>query len=405
MVLLHIFFRSWVHRLLALIPGVTTATTEKTPALNTDAPPKDVASYYQLPIAHRLSAATAVGLRFKFSNVFLKPVFHLSFSSFPVDSGNLSGDTDVELSPEVAACRSINSVQSSDTTTTLETDDDSDIPLVLDIKLKVPLPHDFHFAGFDTGHAQAQNAFDYLDLDPKQSPNNETLTSRKLYQGSLLFAHATSDDFNDSLLAGSSNLLDLRSDSSLSNSTSLPSSQDSALSNAGSSIVSSAVHSHVSVKFHRSCSPVSWSHVLGSQPILKLSTSSVEAIKDGSISDYVESSYVHGVEPEEPTTLEHAGNTYIIRGMRGKGSFGKVMMAHTRVNRLVAVKVIHKDKQYRYMYGREALIIEKEIMEKVTLTRMPFNVSLLESWADNENVYFVMVSISPYIKYRWLTRI
>ena len=67
-------------------------------------------------------------------------------------------------------------------------------------------------------------------------------------------------------------------------------------------------------------------------------------------------------------------------------------MANDGNGRILAVKVVHKDKQYRRPDGRKVMISEKRILEKVAFIKRPFLTPLLDSWADEENVYFVMVS-------------
>ncbi|KIP04594.1 hypothetical protein PHLGIDRAFT_189866 [Phlebiopsis gigantea 11061_1 CR5-6] len=141
----------------------------------------------------------------------------------------------------------------------------------------------------------------------------------------------------------------------------------------------------------QSCASNNWTYVCRSElRSIESPGTSIVGIKDGNSSDYVESPYIPGCEPEEPVDLHHAGNTYFLRGERGKGSFGRVYMAHDYHGNLRAVKVLHKDKQYREKDGREILIQEKRALEAVARLRRPFLTPLLDSWADNENVYFVM---------------
>lgn len=163
-----------------------------------------------------------------------------------------------------------------------------------------------------------------------------------------------------------------------------------------STVASSVYSAYSKVDIHSvaSCSSISWSRVRRSVKSSSYSHLSVEGCKDGNASGYVESSYALGYEPEEPEDLTHAGSVYLIRGERGRGSFGRVMMANDGKGRILAVKVVHKDKQYRSPDGREILISEKRILEKVAYMKRPFLTPLLDSWADNKNVYFVMVSNS-----------
>lgn len=93
--------------------------------------------------------------------------------------------------------------------------------------------------------------------------------------------------------------------------------------------------------------------------------------------------------------LTHAGQAYVVLDTLGEGGSGKVMYAKSQTGYSVAIKVVHKAKAYRDPYGRENLVNEKCNWERVTHERRSFLVSLLLSWDDPENVYFVMVSMSP----------
>ena len=167
-----------------------------------------------------------------------------------------------------------------------------------------------------------------------------------------------------------------------------------------SSIASSAcsVYSEVPLQSIPSCRSVSWSQVCRSIKSASSSHFSLEGYKDGNVSGYVESLYTPGCEPGEPETIEHAGKTYFIRGERGRGSFGRVMMANDGNGQICAVKVVHKDKQYRTHNGRAALLAEKHVLEVVTGTQTTSLTPLLDSWADEQNVYFVMVCNIVYLR-------
>lgn len=168
------------------------------------------------------------------------------------------------------------------------------------------------------------------------------------------------------------------------------------LSSHASSIASSAysIYSRVSSQTVASCSSLSWSSFrrsLGPSPALPAD----DVRSDQNASGYVEAEYIAGCEPAEPEHLHHGDQTYIIRGIRGSGSFGKVMLANRGDGAVVAVKVVHKDKQYRAPDGRKNLVLEKTILASVAQVGNPYIVRLKESWADELNVYFVMVSLAP----------
>ncbi|EKM56157.1 uncharacterized protein PHACADRAFT_209644 [Phanerochaete carnosa HHB-10118-sp] len=91
-----------------------------------------------------------------------------------------------------------------------------------------------------------------------------------------------------------------------------------------------------------------------------------------------------------PPMLTHADQAYVVLGMLGEGGSGRVMCARARTGHTVAIKVVHKARAYRDPFGRENLKDEKFTWERVTHERRPFLVSLLLSWDDPENVYFVM---------------
>lgn len=160
-----------------------------------------------------------------------------------------------------------------------------------------------------------------------------------------------------------------------------------------SSVASSAcsVYSTVFRQAAPSCTSIAWSGVCRSLASVESPGTSVAGLKDGNASDYVESPFVSGCEAEEPANLHHTGNTYFLRDERGKGTFGRVYMANDYYGNIRAIKVVHKDKQYRGEDGREILIQEKRALEIVARAKRPFLTPLLDSWADKENVYFVMV--------------
>ena len=106
-----------------------------------------------------------------------------------------------------------------------------------------------------------------------------------------------------------------------------------------------------------------------------------------------------GVPPYERTTqpgnlpvLAHDGVEYEVVGLLGSGGGGRVFCVRTRYGEWFAMKVVHKAKMYRYPDGRDSILVEKENWERITRGRKAFSMPLLESWDDDENVYFLMVS-------------
>lgn len=94
----------------------------------------------------------------------------------------------------------------------------------------------------------------------------------------------------------------------------------------------------------------------------------------------------------EPEVVLFSGTaTYRVLSRIAQGGGGRVVAAETDDGYYVAIKVIHKWQQYRLSTGRQMLLTEKAIMAKAATLGHKFLTSLLESWEDEENVYFAMV--------------
>lgn len=93
----------------------------------------------------------------------------------------------------------------------------------------------------------------------------------------------------------------------------------------------------------------------------------------------------------EPEVVLFSGTaTYRVLSRIAQGGGGRVVAAETDDGYYVAIKVIHKWQQYRLSTGRQMLLTEKAIMAKAATLGHKFLTSLLESWEDEENVYFAM---------------
>lgn len=227
------------------------------------------------------------------------------------------------------------------------------------------------FCELTPGHASSSRRSSELDSDRSDSP--------------------TIFDVDDLSALGLSDALSWTSGES--DKVSIPSCCSSAVSSVRS------LYSSFDYQAIQSCAAETWSRVYPPRSSLKSFGTSIAGLKDGNASGYVEPLYVPGVESEEPVNLQHGSKTYLLRSERGRGSFGRVYTAHDYHGNLRAIKVVHKDKQYRAKDGRELLIQEKRALDIVTQMQKPFCTPLLDSWADNENVYFVMVRRWPFLTY------
>lgn len=92
--------------------------------------------------------------------------------------------------------------------------------------------------------------------------------------------------------------------------------------------------------------------------------------------------------------LEHLGVTYTITGELGRGAFGRVVFARTSLGDEVAIKIFGKTSSKNTPeQHRQSILNEKQILARVTAEENPFVTQLLVSFQDQNNVYFVMVSL------------
>ncbi|KAL4245897.1 hypothetical protein ABKN59_009566 [Abortiporus biennis] len=93
---------------------------------------------------------------------------------------------------------------------------------------------------------------------------------------------------------------------------------------------------------------------------------------------------------ETIATLKNLGKTYTVRHFLGCGMFGQVMEADDETGRQVAVKIMYKRIVYETEGLRDALILEKSIMARLSREYCPHTAGLIHSWDDDECIYFVM---------------
>ena len=89
--------------------------------------------------------------------------------------------------------------------------------------------------------------------------------------------------------------------------------------------------------------------------------------------------------------------TYSVSRMLGVGAFGRVMFAVGKEGEQVAIKVMHKAMVYRRSSGRERILNELHALKRATDADLSFVCPMLSAWADDENVYVVMVSVAVII--------
>ncbi|KAH9842422.1 kinase-like domain-containing protein [Rhodofomes roseus] len=111
-------------------------------------------------------------------------------------------------------------------------------------------------------------------------------------------------------------------------------------------------------------------------------------------------------EPQVPAALynRHTNRYYQVNGIIGCGGFARVFEVTTVDGHYFAVKIVHKAKAYRAAHMRDRLLDEKGIMSSVTQNACAGLIPLIESWEDEENIYFVMPlcrgSLTRYISYK-----
>ncbi|KAI0689297.1 kinase-like domain-containing protein [Cytidiella melzeri] len=134
-----------------------------------------------------------------------------------------------------------------------------------------------------------------------------------------------------------------------------------------------------------------------------LSAISVAATEDGVGSRYPSRGAVElpcpgnaGREDEfEPHTITDGVERFKILGRIGSGGFGRVMAAilqydNKNIHADTAIKVIHKDRVYQRSNGRELILQEARVLQRITCSGKRLLTKMLSSWDDNRNVYFAM---------------
>ena len=108
----------------------------------------------------------------------------------------------------------------------------------------------------------------------------------------------------------------------------------------------------------------------------------------------------------ESLLISPHGTHYLVQGILGTGGFGRVfkakLLSHSSSEsstsesyEYYAIKVMHKSQVYAYEEGREMVLSEGRVLRRITEAKgeggKGFLVGMVESWADEENVFYVMV--------------
>lgn len=112
----------------------------------------------------------------------------------------------------------------------------------------------------------------------------------------------------------------------------------------------------------------------------------------------------HKESDRQPLLESPHGTRYLIQGILGTGGFGRVfkakVLSHSSSNTsesYYAIKVMHKSQVYAYEEGREMVLGEGRVLRRITEAQggkwngKGFLVGMVESWADKENVFHVLV--------------
>lgn len=105
-------------------------------------------------------------------------------------------------------------------------------------------------------------------------------------------------------------------------------------------------------------------------------------------------------EPQIPLVLYHryTKTRYRIDGIIGCGGFARVLQATKDSGECVAIKVTHKREAYaKSPYIHDLLCHEMDTLRWATTHACPGLTKLIESWEDEDNIYFVMVRSPAYL--------
>ena len=97
-----------------------------------------------------------------------------------------------------------------------------------------------------------------------------------------------------------------------------------------------------------------------------------------------------------PTVLRnpHTGGTYFVEGVVADGGFARVVQVVDDKGQRRAAKIAHKRAVCKRAGARDGLLREKAFMVKTSEIGSRRLVGLIESWEDEENIYFIMVRVS-----------
>jgi hypothetical protein len=91
--------------------------------------------------------------------------------------------------------------------------------------------------------------------------------------------------------------------------------------------------------------------------------------------------------------LRHYEDVFDIRELVGQGANGCVYRVDTQSGDQVAIKIQARAWLFAQPANIAAAVEERKVLRIMTERRVAFMTSLLSSWSDDDNVYFVMVSM------------
>jgi hypothetical protein len=99
--------------------------------------------------------------------------------------------------------------------------------------------------------------------------------------------------------------------------------------------------------------------------------------------------------------LEHDGIKYTITGELGQGTYGQVVLARTSIGEEVAIKICGKGKEENAPSDlRRSILNERNILVRISAETEPFLTQPLACFHDEDNVYFVLVSVKLFCRHR-----